>query len=558
MADNIAPDPSAPPQNPTQMPGATQGSSNLPDTAPQVSGPQAPQQGFFGRAASGLSNAVMHPIQAAQAAEQATFGHDALVGKAAKSLLGTQTSYQAQPDGTIKQVPVPQAPGDLFRHILAGVLLGGAAGGQAKGGFVGGLAAGGGAGVENNQKQDQVKFGQAETDFKNQQETQKNQQDNLFRQAQIAHMTAEDMRADSTMDFARQEHLDKMNSANGVIEATAQEKGALANVPVGGKNINNTMGNGAQLADLYKKDPSLGQAPKGFHRVHTQNVDASGLTYKQEAGPDGKPIQGWFDKDDKQVDMDSRTTHALYDIPDSIWGQTVHKDGAELNKAGHTDMFTAGKDYAVSNGDLFTLKTKGTEETNKATEATVRLMLARSQVADTSMKIKLMGEEFENGKNSPDRQDMTIINDQLNNTQKQLHDVISSGTGDPVQIKDLTDYLAAGRQKMQDLQDKIDGKPATGGVKTRAAGATSIDPARVDTNVIAGALKAVSTMPLADQINAIQTSTKLSDAEKKRLQEQLQSTASQTLGATGPGIRSAAGSAVNAVGSVLGSGGQVQ
>ena len=79
--------------------------------------------------------------------------------KALQSLMGSSTQYQQTPNGPVP-VQVPNKPGQLFRSILAGAIMGGAAGEEAHqqnpyGGFAGGLTPGAKAGIQNQQAKQQ-------------------------------------------------------------------------------------------------------------------------------------------------------------------------------------------------------------------------------------------------------------------------------------------------------------------------------------------------------------------------------------------------------------------
>jgi len=73
--------------------------------------------------------------------------HHSAIGKAARFLFGAPTIDSETGEA------IPQRPGQLFRSLLAGALLGGAIGSEnPRGGFLGGLARGG-AGVEQQNYQ---------------------------------------------------------------------------------------------------------------------------------------------------------------------------------------------------------------------------------------------------------------------------------------------------------------------------------------------------------------------------------------------------------------------
>src|ERR1700676_1942360 len=76
-------------------------------------------------------------------AKDAVDAHHNMLGKVASALLGKQVDYRINPQtGQSEAYEVPQKPGDLFRHILAGALIGGAAA-KGQNSVLGGFAAGG-------------------------------------------------------------------------------------------------------------------------------------------------------------------------------------------------------------------------------------------------------------------------------------------------------------------------------------------------------------------------------------------------------------------------------
>src|SRR5580692_2446165 len=159
--------------------------------------PMAPPTGT-----PGVSNPNPVPVPSAlqqqqvqQAQQQQAVTRHALFGAAVKSMVhsleGTRTSYQVNPQtGATEETTVPNKPGQLFRNLLAGALIGGAAGGEGTGatGFLGGLARGGTASMQNRQQQDAQQREAAQQQFQNQMKAQQNQRE------QDAFKTEQDVR----------------------------------------------------------------------------------------------------------------------------------------------------------------------------------------------------------------------------------------------------------------------------------------------------------------------------------------------------------------------------
>lgn len=132
----------------------------------------------------------------AQAASVADTAHHSMLGKAFRALMGNEVSYQVDPKtGKLVQTTTPEQPGQFFRSIVAGAMLGGAAASKNKAtNFAEGFTEGGEAAIEGKQKQDLKKRAQAQEDFKNQQEAKRAGTEEDLRRAQIAMHNAQTMR----------------------------------------------------------------------------------------------------------------------------------------------------------------------------------------------------------------------------------------------------------------------------------------------------------------------------------------------------------------------------
>lgn len=117
--------------------------------------------------------------------------------KAVHALLGSQTEFQQTPNGPVP-VQTPNKPGQLFRSILAGAILGagaGTAGAEHNAGSGWGAAGAGARAVaQNSQQQQQQKQQQAQQQFENQRQVSQDQQEELRRKAEIALNNAQTLR----------------------------------------------------------------------------------------------------------------------------------------------------------------------------------------------------------------------------------------------------------------------------------------------------------------------------------------------------------------------------
>jgi hypothetical protein len=161
----------------TPAPGPMPPQTQSQDTSGQQIAPQPIQNmNVPPQAAAGMGGPT--PAQAAQAA---TVARAAKTGLAFHSLMGTHTTYAPGPDGAPVPQQVQNKPGDLFRSILAGAIMGGAAGGAGGDNNAGsgwaGAARGAGAARAGMQQQNQQAQQQAQQQWQNSVEAQKNQRE---------------------------------------------------------------------------------------------------------------------------------------------------------------------------------------------------------------------------------------------------------------------------------------------------------------------------------------------------------------------------------------------
>lgn len=116
----------------------------------------------------------------ANAPAQHIAAHDTMLGRAFKILSGHTTQYHVDPTtGQTVATPVQNKPGQFFRNIVAGALLGGAAGGEAgakdEGSPAGAVVAGGAAVINRNQMLDKERFQRAQQEYANELKTNQEQ-----------------------------------------------------------------------------------------------------------------------------------------------------------------------------------------------------------------------------------------------------------------------------------------------------------------------------------------------------------------------------------------------
>jgi hypothetical protein len=374
-------------------------------------------------------------------------GRLAQFGHLASSLLGKQYDYQVDPKtGQTIQTEIKQKPGDVFRHIVAGAILGGALGaGADPAKMPAGEVAKAGGPEANDQRR-----AQAQKQFENQTKVRTEDREDTLTKAQIAHMHVQDLHADAQMDLMQQEHIDKQNQFNNSVLDVAKEKGTPSRILVNGTDINATQNKGKAFAAAYTKNPRAFDAPEGYYRIHSQTVDNSGLTYKVGTG--------WVDAEGKPVDMAERTTHHFYDIPKSVMSEHIQKTGKEWNSiAGYKAFPDDDKMHDGTLQDLMGLKTaavKNSMEQNKAD-------LERQQIKLEMERVKLESQRVKSEVDKGNRTDMLAAYESnkllIDSARARLKD---AEFGSPEEKKQAIDDLNEATSNMKYIQEKLYPKTA--------------------------------------------------------------------------------------------------
>jgi hypothetical protein len=264
-------------------------------------------------------------------AAHADLQHHYSLGKIASTLLGQQMDYRVDETGKTVATPIKESPGQLFRSILAGALLGGAA---AKGtnSPIAGFVCGGTAGIEANQAQDTQRYNRAQQQFQNQREAARAQrerrgeareddrmaQEKLKTTAQIEMWNKEQIMHERDSNLRDAEFNQRVNENSVQMQRWAHEAGGM-DAPIPG---NNQVGNGSAMMKLYSQDPNKFAAPKGYDRFITQDHDTTGLTYDKD--------KGYVDQDGNPVNLEDRTTWHVSFVPQKP--QPIDINGATLNR----------------------------------------------------------------------------------------------------------------------------------------------------------------------------------------------------------------------------------
>jgi hypothetical protein len=226
----------------------------------------------------------------------------------------------------------PLKPGQLFRHILAGALLGGAMGARGKNAGEG-AALGLGAVMERADTQEAAARQRAQQGFENKQkmgqmgmekERLQLEKERSVDQHKITEATLSQYNWGHIIDTHRmqQENKEAADHAeatyNKMQEWLTEHHAKL--IPVDGNGQEG--GAGVKLLDSYLKDPQK-FSPPGYSSLVQKHTNYEGLTWNAE-------VQGWFGQDGKRVNPQDRTTISIYQVPEKALDDNIHVTGAEM------------------------------------------------------------------------------------------------------------------------------------------------------------------------------------------------------------------------------------
>lgn len=285
----------------------------------------------------------------------------------ASALEGQQVSYQPDPTtGEAKEVVTPRKPGGVFRDIILGAIAGGAAGGVGKGQHPSG-AAGFSQGFQGAQKSRQDQQDKEKSDAQGLAQRQKQQADqtaaqtnaDMQAQATIAHNTLSDINYGKNIDLHDHASVQRHNVSGDIISSEAKKLGGVAPVipDANGKDINGQTGNGPELMKMFNSDPTIMQAPEGFHRIPVFHFDTTGMDHEEGKG---------YSQDGKPVDPNDHVSVSFLDVPNAAWGKNVTLTKGNVNDVAGSQL-AQGKDsdsVTTSFGSLFSLKLKNAKDLN--------------------------------------------------------------------------------------------------------------------------------------------------------------------------------------------------
>lgn len=286
-----------------------------------------------------------------------------------------------------------QKPGQLFRSLLAGALLGGAIGSEgprdengkrlpSPGGFLSGVARGGNAVEQQNYQRRQEGQENARKQAQLTLEQQRVQDEHMLHQATVAHLTAETASFHHQQEFHDQEALDRKNkAAQQYTQALRDAGGRTAPIPVNGKVPANGEYSAPDIAAAYMKDQSILHGPAGTVRHFVDVHNASDLEYV--------PGTGWVNEAGDPVDMSKSTVVRAIDVPENQFGKPVRKTGQELNTiAGYQLIPKEQEDntFNVPINAVTGLYTQNLKNLNEQAQTKQRLAAAGKAVAAQAAK----------------------------------------------------------------------------------------------------------------------------------------------------------------------------
>jgi hypothetical protein len=296
--------------------------------------------------------------------------HNTILGKAVSGLRhaieGRQVvGYEPDENGVLQEKTGPRKPGQIFRDILLGAMIGGAAGSETpnRESALGGFAMGGATAVQNQDARYAAQAAKMKQQAQQDQAGQQRNQQRIMQEAQVAHNTINLLDFDSHSNRYAPTQIDAHNASNDVMKKQLLANGGrVPTILVNGQNLNDgKANNGYALMQQFNKDPqSVMQAPEGFHRLPVTSIDTSGLKFN-----DGK----WYDSDGNPADLEKYTTHTLVDIPDQAFGQRVQLTGQQINDLMGYQQIPANQSkklFTTSIASVMGLNTKSIKNLNDA------------------------------------------------------------------------------------------------------------------------------------------------------------------------------------------------
>jgi hypothetical protein len=396
--------------------------------------------------------------------------HAAKAGLGWHALMGTHTEFEDTPNGPVAK-QAQNTPGQLFRSILSGAIMGAAAGAQNGESGSGWAAAGRGAGaaqqgaIQEQQRQQQ----EAQQEFQNKQEVDKAAQQKMLINAQLANMQSETAVRQHTVDLEDKKYHDAHNAASQALLSGLEAAGGVA--PVDGKIAESITV--PDLVQAYTKDPSIRQAPSGYFRHFIDTTDSSELTYNGEH---------WVHADGTPANLTNSSTVRVMDVPANAMTTKRPMTGAELNKISGQSLFKPDQTYQVSPIDMDAMNTTRLKNENES----ARTRQADRQLSIASRANQLEAERQRHAEFDAQRVPIAARKDTLKAQLTAMNNDLSSTPADKQAVQSQIDVLD---QQLKDLADQE--YPRTGKGKTAeptkvAAKEAAADPIQATADTLKG------------------------------------------------------------------------
>jgi len=480
--------------------------------------------------------------------------HEAGITRAIRAIMGTQVDYKVDPStGVTVPVPVKASGPQIFRTILGSALAGMAAGSAAQrenpwGGFAQGFASGGEGAMRQSTAVDAARRARAQEDFKNQLEIRKEnradqaeKREQQMADAHTAFYHVQTLGMLSKGDMMSPENLQPVNALNQTRREAYEEKNAAQPaILVNGKNINGVQGNERDFMAAYNSGAISHQASiPNARREVVPIVDTSGLKWDMET-------QRYLDRTTGQpVDMSSRTTLHVYDVPYDLGKEMVTISGKAINDAAGYKIVDPGDTKQVPLDQALSLASAAMKVSMEKQKLENENLIARKELA-------AIGLQSSNLKRQAEAENRAEIGSKAGILQKLISDELAS-VKETLAANPEAD-LTATRKKIDGWESQLNdlltqfgptagagGKPGAGtpgGGPPPPAGFTSETwrsvPSDVQTKwgVLPNADKVFwglskSGLPLKDQVDNVNASANLTPKEKIDVVKRLYSAAGQ-------------------------------
>lgn len=484
------------------------------------------------------------PVASPQAEDEQSYS---TLGRIAHSLMGKQVDYRANPEtGQVERVVTARKPGDFFKSILAGAILGGALGAKEET-FGGAMAVGGAGVIEKGKQEEEAKYQRARTGMADVYAAREEQRkvageerqkkafatEEQVRKAQIAQANAATMRENVLTQGASWD-----------LHAKQSEAGRLKAAPykiAGIQPVYEDVGESA-MHDLLKKKPDAGLLdwePTGTHAVrmpdgeisYEQTYSAYDPNKKVRMTPELIKLYKEAGMDKYYPNWDTVVTPGKELTPEQFLGlkaqyQTLANEDFDRQKR-KSDLDTASANIGRAKAETAkywadiatekTAKTK-TEQSEKAMNQW-NTLVSDAKKAGKPITSKEAFEQLSPG-------DQTIIGESLRGLGNQITTAMSAVSKKIEQEQFSTGGVSPATQ--QEADDLVKQLSAITQLTTQQFMGPETAPSGIDEAKINRVLSLIKDLPPDQQKIQIQESTSLTEEEKQEILRRTQSSTAPT------------------------------